>query len=93
MLTLLSAERGPRGVIRRYQHPELGVLAVLTMFGSHGSADFINLDFALRHARCRLKLIDDEARQRAEQKRGAGPPRGAPPRKRRSSQSDPQPAA
>ena len=43
MLRLISAERGKRGVLRAYQHPTLGRIEIVTMFGRVG-ADVIHID-------------------------------------------------
>jgi hypothetical protein len=41
-IKLLSIVRGQRGVIKRYQHHEFGVLPIVIVWGTDGSADMIN---------------------------------------------------
>ena len=43
MIKLLSVEFGRCGAIRRYQHPQLGLLPIVTTYGRAGGADVINL--------------------------------------------------
>jgi hypothetical protein len=43
MLRLLATERGRAGTLRRYQHPSLGVLEIVTVHGADGSADVIHI--------------------------------------------------
>jgi hypothetical protein len=56
MLTLLGADFGPNGAVRSYQHPQLGVLHILTMYGRDGSADIVKLHGALLQARTKLRV-------------------------------------
>jgi hypothetical protein len=42
-IKLLSAVHGERGAIRNYQHPEFGVLPIVTVWGAPGCADVINV--------------------------------------------------
>jgi hypothetical protein len=37
MLRLLHAERGPNGILRRYQHPRLGLVETITTWREPGA--------------------------------------------------------
>jgi hypothetical protein len=97
MMEFLNAEFLPLAVIRRYQHPTLGVLHVQTFYGSDGSADLIQLHAAVLQARLRLRMLAGEdvwtVRQEAERKGRSPAPRKRQPRQRRPHQPDPRPAA
>jgi hypothetical protein len=77
MLTYIDVEYGANGALRRYQHPTLGVIEVLSMYGRNGSADIVNLHGALEIARGLQRF---EAWEREEQQRE----RRRRPRKRES---------
>jgi hypothetical protein len=53
MLTFLGTEPALDGQRRRYEHPDLGILRVLTTHGPGGSADVVWLYGAMWEARCR----------------------------------------
>ena len=100
MLTFLSAEFLPLGAIRRYQHPTLGVLNVLTQYGvqfGDGCADVVSLHGALVEARWRKKVRGDGnlslVPQAAERKGRSRAPRKRQSRERAPRQPDPRPAA
>jgi hypothetical protein len=77
MLTYIDVEFGANGELRRYQHPTLGIIEVLTMYGRGGSADIVNLHGALEVAKGLQRF---EAWEREEQERE----RRRSPRKRES---------
>jgi hypothetical protein len=87
MLTLINAEFGPSSALRRYYHPELGVLLVITKFGRSGSADIVDLSGAIWLARG-LKAFAE--RERPTPVRA---PRKRQPRQRSRRQRDPKSAA
>jgi hypothetical protein len=62
-LRLLSVEKGRCGVLRRFQHPALGVLEIVTVHGLRGAADVIHI----QHVAQRV-----QERKRAGKKRSSG---------------------
>ena len=69
MLIFIDAEFGANGELRRYQHPNLGIITVVTMYGRDGSTDIINLHGAIEVAKGLMRF---EAWER-EEERGRRP--------------------
>ena len=97
MMPLLGAEFLPGTVIRRYQHPALGVLVVQTLHYSDGRADLILLHAGVLAARLlrRMRAGEDvlAGQREAERQTPSPAPRKRQGRQRRPRRSDTRPAA
>ena len=97
MMPLLGAEFLPGTVIRRYQHPTLGVLVVQTLYGKDGRADLIQLHAAVLAARLlrRMRAGEDvlSGQREAERQGRSRAPRKRQSRQRAPRRPDPRPAA
>jgi hypothetical protein len=77
MLRHLSTEHGRCGTLRRYQHPTLGVLTIVTMWGVDGSADVIHVQHVAQIIRSRnLKRQAKKGGHRREAMRAGGTANG-----------------
>lgn len=65
MLTLLSMEHAPKGSVRRYLHPNLGELRIVTFNGADGAADVIMLHSAIALAQCRRAMMAESRESKA----------------------------
>lgn len=71
MLTYIDVEYGANGELRRYQHPTLGIIAVVTMHGRNGGADIVNLHGAIEVAKGLLRFEAWEREQQERERRRA----------------------
>jgi hypothetical protein len=97
MITYMGGDFNPTGAIRRYHHPRLGVLSVLTMYGEDGSADVVELYGAMIEALTRARMQAGEdvltAAREAERLMPRRPYKPRKPRKDRKREAAPEQVA